>query len=245
LGSSVFNSKSSGAFTTTFFASGCGSNSGCGCPFDFSPYYRCSRKSHQPCNEPYVREESVILQSQDKLRPLGLSTTEAAELRQVVETEAKNELQSLVKSIEAIDAQLEPLETQHRNLRRLVLNGTFSEEEYRDSKEELVVEQTRLKQEKHRLQKTRENSWIEPTRDLVNTLDIAGKSNVSESLPELARLVQKIGTNHLISRKTVSFSISELYEKIPDLLRVCRLSRLHSHGATSAENGQRSKWCTQ
>src|SRR4029077_2448728 len=48
-------------------------------------YYRCSRKSHQPCSEPYVREESVILQSQDKLRPLGLSSIEAAELRQVVE----------------------------------------------------------------------------------------------------------------------------------------------------------------
>jgi peptidoglycan hydrolase CwlO-like protein len=138
---------------------------------------------------------------------------ETAELRQEVETEAKNELQSLVKSIEAIDAELEPLETQHRNLRRLALNGTFSEEEYRDSKEELVVEQTRLKQEKRRLQKTRENSWIEPTRDLVNTLEMAGKSNISESFPDLSKLVQKLERTTLFRAKPFRFHFLNCIKK--------------------------------
>jgi hypothetical protein len=184
------------------------------------------------------------MQCLDALRPLGLSAVEAGELRETVEAEAKKELQSLITAIQAIDAKLEPLETQHRNLRRLALNGTFSEEEYRESKEELVLEQTRLKQEKRRLQKTRENSWIEPTRDLVNTLEMAGKATFSETLPELARLVQKIGTNHVISRKTVSFEFSEIYKPLPILLGLCRTSRSVNLEGRTTENQQSGGWCT-
>jgi hypothetical protein len=98
----------------------------------------------------------------------------------------------------------------------------IDETSYRRATEELIAQRTELKKEKERLQRTRASHWIEPTKELINTLEIAGNPNLSESLPEVSRLVQKIGTNHLISRKIVTFSIDPLYEKIPHLLGVCR-----------------------
>ena len=207
-------------------------------------YYRCSRKvHHQPCNEPYIREEQVVSQCMNALRPFALSPQEAAELHDIIEREGKKELQTLVTSLQQIDVKLEPLEEQHRNLRRLALTGTFSDEEYRESKEELVIEQTRLKQEKRRLQKTRENYWIEPARRLVNTLKTLGQADITKNLPEISGIVQKIGTNHVISRKTVSFSFSPKYDFIPSLLASARVASATFVSFGGDRFPQSSKWC--
>jgi DNA invertase Pin-like site-specific DNA recombinase len=206
-------------------------------------YYRCSRKAHQPCSEPYLQEKHVIAQCAELARPAALSATEAAELRAEVESTGKQELQSLVIAVQKIDEKLEPLEEQHRTLRRLALNGTFSEDEYRESKEELVLRQNELKQEKRRLQKTRENSWVEPARRLVNTLETLGKTPIAENLHEFSRVVQKIGTNHMISRKTVSFSFSEDYEFVPSLLASVRVSASQSESNSASQISRSSKWC--
>ena len=206
-------------------------------------YYRCTRKTKNPCTEKYLREELVASQCMDTLRPLALAPIEAVELRGAIEAEGKKELQTLVAGIQAIDEKLEPLEAQHRNLRRLALSGTFSDEEYRESKEELVLAQTNLKQEKRRLQKTRENYWIEPARSLVNTLETLGKTDATENLSEFSRIVQKIGTNHVISRKTVSFSISPDYDFIPSLLASVRLPSTETVSDQPSSNRVSSKWC--
>ena len=177
------------------------------------------------------------------LHPFALSAKEAAELREAVEQEGKKELQMLVTSIQQIDEKLEPLETQHRNLRRLALTGTFSDEEYRESKEELVIEQTRLKQEKRRLQKTRENYWIEPARKLIDTLETLGKMETTKNFPEISGIVQKIGTNPVISRKTVTFSFSEDYDFMPSLFASVRIPASNTYSENSSPTGGGIKWC--
>jgi hypothetical protein len=59
-------------------------------------------------------------------------------------------------------------------------------------------------------------------------LETLGKSPTAELLPEISGIVQKIGTNHLISRKTVSFSLSEDYDFIPSLLAFAKLANENS-----------------
>ena len=206
-------------------------------------YYRCSRKAQQPCYERYMQEQQVVAQCIEIARPLALSPIEAAELRAEVERTAKQELQSLVTAIQKLDEKLEPLEEQHRTLRRLALNGTFDEDEYRQSKEELVLQQNELKQEKRRLQKTRENSWVEPTRRLINTLETLSKTPTMENLSELSRVVQKIGTNHQISHKTVSFSFSTDYDFVPSLLASVRVGGSQVSSDLAPEMPRSSKWC--
>src|SRR3989338_9040301 len=55
------------------------------------------------------------------------------------------------------------------------------------------------------------SSWIEPTRDFINTLVQAKNLASSESLQEIPQFLTKIGTNHLISAKTISFDFREPY----------------------------------
>ena len=119
---------------------------------------------------------------------------------------------------------------------RLLIEGVVDEDSYRQSKEELIVEKTRLKQEKQRLCGSRENSWIEPARKVVIALQTLGKNDVSEHPSEISGLVQKIGTNRLISRKNVSFSISAPYDFPLSLLANMHLELSHNPSLHADKN---------
>jgi hypothetical protein len=80
------------------------------------------------------------------------------------------------------------------------------------------MEKTSLKRERERLQRSRSRFWIEPARDVVNTLETLETTEFGESLPDISHHVRKIGTNRLISRKTVSMSLSPNYVCLPSLL---------------------------
>ncbi|MES1180943.1 MAG: hypothetical protein ABUL66_03680 [Verrucomicrobiota bacterium] len=95
------------------------------------------------------------------------------------------------------------------------------EESYQAAKNGLMIEKAELKREKERLHRTRSAFWNEPAREVINTLEMAGKSQTEKSPQEISRVVHKIGTNRLLSRKTVTFPFSEPYDFIPSLLASC------------------------
>src|SRR5439155_15755722 len=99
---------------------------------------------------------------------------EASEINGVIQAEAGKEQQSVLAAIEKTDELLQPLEEKLRKLTRCLLDGIIDEDSYRIAKEDLILEKTRLKQERQRLNKSRESCWIEPTRDLANALEILG-----------------------------------------------------------------------
>ena len=207
-------------------------------------YYRCTRKGQTPCNEPYLREEQVVSQSLAKLGH-GLSQGEAAEVNALIDTAAKSELGAAAMAVQRTSEALEETEDKLRKLTHCLLNGIVDEDSYRLSKEDLILEKTRLKQEKQRLQRSHENSWIEPARRVVNALETLGKSDSSQNLPEIAELVRKIGTNHRISRKTVSFSISEPYDFALSLLAETRIAFSANPSLHSDKNWWSTKWCAR
>ena len=98
------------------------------------------------------------------------------------------------------------------------LDNLIDEESYKTKKEELINQKNSLKHEKGSLLKTRTASWIEPTRDFVKTLVQAKTIASSESLQEIPQFLQKIGTNRLISAKTISFDFREPYASVADFL---------------------------
>ena len=206
-------------------------------------YYRCSRKVNRPCSEPYVQERSVTDQCLEKLRPFAVSAEEAKEIHAAIDAEAENSVSTFKSAVTKADEMLTPLENELRELTRLLAKGIVDEETYCQTKEALVLEKTRLKQERQRLQKTHEQSWIEPARKFVNALETLGKTNTTENLPEISGIVQKFGTNHIISRKTVSFSVDDKYVSVPSLLASSRVASPNQSSPSGDKNWWSTKWC--
>ena len=89
--------------------------------------------------------------------------------------------------------------------------------------------------------------WIEPSLTLISTLETLGTMPDTASLHESAQIVREIGTNPLISNKTVTFSFSTDYDFIPSLLGAVRLVQtipLAKWCGDFTQNSQSSKWCT-
>ena len=208
-------------------------------------YYRCSRKSGNPCHEKYLREEDLVNQCISQLRPFTLRPEEATEILALIDAEAKAQEGGIVEQLKTQDEKLRTVDENLKRLTRLLIQNVIDEENYLASKEELVLEKTGLKDERKRLQKTYEHSWIEPSRSFIKTLETLGKSDFSQNFAEISRSVQKIGTNHLISRKNVLFSISEKYAKVPSLLASARVVPLNTSVGSETDLSQSSKWCAR
>jgi hypothetical protein len=208
-------------------------------------YYRCSRKATAPCSEPYLREEFLVTQCMERIRPYALTTEEAAGIRTEIDARAAKGHEAVLAATEAADKGLRTVEEKLRKLTRCLLSDIIDEDSYRVAKEELVIERNRLKQEKERLRRSRETSWIEPAHDLVNTLETLGKTDATKRLPEISGIVRKIGTNHLLSGKNVSFSISEDYDFVPSLLASVRVASSNQSSPSSDKNWWSTKWCAR
>ena len=206
-------------------------------------YYRCTRKGGN-CSEPYVQEGALAIQCADILRPLSITSGEAAILHTLVDQEAANS----GKAVEAASAQvadrLTAVQTKLNKLTRAYLDEVLDEESFHASKAELVVEKVALKQEKATLQKTGASYWIEPTKEFINTLETTGNCQEAKSPNELSQLVRKIGTNLLISRKKVTFDFSPPYDFASVFLAETRAAFETSPAHQTPLSGPSSVWCS-
>jgi len=130
-------------------------------------------------------------------------------------------------------------------LTRAFLDEVIDEESYQAAKADLVLEKTGLKAEKQRLHRTRSSSWNEPAKEVINTMELAGKVQTDKSPQEISQVVHTVGTNRLLSRKTVTFSFSEPYDFIPSLLASVEASTLTTSSSLCDEKSESPMWCTQ
>ncbi len=206
-------------------------------------YCRCTRKGTAPCREPYIREESVAAQSVSILQPLAISGTEAKEIRSAIAKLEAEESNSCENEIRGIEKRLLPLQAKLSRLTAGYLDELIDEDSYRESKEALVLEKTALKREKERLRKTRSSAWIEPAQEVVNRLELMGNETFLNTYAAIAEQVRKIGTNPVISGKTVSFRICEPYAFIPSILASARIATLDARAPRTEEDQAFTIWC--
>jgi hypothetical protein len=126
---------------------------------------------------------------------------------------------------------------------KIYLDELIDEESYQAAKADLVLEKTRVKEEKLRLQRTRSSFWNEPAKEVINIMELAGKMQTDKSPQEIAQIVRKVGTNRLLSRKTVTFSFAQPYDFIPSLLASVEASPSLTSPSLCDENLQNPKWC--
>ncbi len=210
-------------------------------------YSRCTRKNG-PCKEPYLQENKVVEQCFEALRPFALSPSEAAEIRSLIDFEEKKESGTVKAAIRKTDEALMVLDQKLRTLTRRLMDEIIDEDMYRAAKEDFLKEKIALTAEKNRLRKEACNYWIEPSLTLISTLETLDRMPDTASLHEFANIVRKIGTNPIISNKTVTFSFSQDYDFIPSLLASARVT---SHGDAPKrcgdfdQNSQSAKWCAR
>jgi hypothetical protein len=75
-------------------------------------------------------------------------------------------------------------------------------------------------------------------------MELAGKSQTEKSPQEISQLIHKVGTNRLLSRKTVSFSFAEPYDFAASLLASVEASPSTTRPSLRDETSQRIKWCS-
>ena len=205
-------------------------------------YYRCTRKTGV-CSEPYVQEKYVVGQCLELVKPIAISTEQANYVRALIDEETHKDSQALETATAKIIERLSGIQEKLNKLTRGYLDELIDEESYQASKSDLVIEKTALKQEKARLQRTRSSFWNEPAKEVINALEMAGKMQTEKSPQEISQLVQKVGTNRLISRKTVTFSFSEPYDFALSFLGNLHTAISENPSLQSNELWQRSKWC--
>ena len=185
----------------------------------------------------------MVAQCLDILKPLAISTDEANRIRTLIDAETQKEGNVVEVGVEGIEDKLSTVQAKLNKLTRGYLNELIDEESYQSAKADLVMEKTALKQEKQRVQKTGSSYWNEPAKEVVNALELAGKSQIDKSPQEISQVVHKVGTNRLLSRKTVTFSFSEDYDFIPSLLASCRLPTPNTSLSLSDQNWWNTRWC--
>ena len=205
-------------------------------------YYRCTRKNG-PCAEPYVQEKKVQEQCLAALRPLALTSEWVAQVHDAIDGEAAKDSLSLEKATGGMTDRLAEIQGKLNRLTRAYVDEVMDEESYQAANAELILEKTTLKRERERLHRSRASFWIEPSREVINTLQTLGTTEFQESLPEISTSVRKIGTNRLISRKTVSFSFSEPYDFALSLLNEMRVELRDNPSLHADKNWWSSKWC--
>ena len=207
-------------------------------------YYRCTRKAGA-CSEPYTQEKVVIDQCLEAIQPLAISPEQANFVRALIDKETQKDSQSLeTASVEMTDKIL-LVQKKLNKLTQGYLDEMIDEESYQANKTGLVMEKTELKREKERLHRTRSSFWNEPAKEVINTLELAGKMQTEKSPQEISQVVHKVGTNRLLSRKTVTFSFAEPYDFIPSLLASRHIATPNPSPSLCDENLQSSIWCTQ
>jgi site-specific DNA recombinase len=208
-------------------------------------YSRCTRKSGK-CDEPYTQEKFVAAQCLDLLKPLAISPEQATHLRAMIDAETKKEGNASEMSEEQIADKLSEIQKKLNKLTRGYLDELIDEESYQSATADFVNQKTALKQEKQRLHRTGISFWNEPAKEVIDTLELAGKIQTDKSLQEISQVVHKVGTNRLLSRKTVSFTFSEPYDFVPSLLASLPISAIPTSTSSSSLGDEKSesiKWC--
>jgi hypothetical protein len=98
---------------------------------------------------------------------------------------------------------------------------------------------------RERLHRTRSNYWNEPAKGIIEAFELAGKSQRDKFPQEISLVVHKVGTNRLLSRKTVTFSFSESYDFIPSLLASRGIAASGVAPSLCDEKHESLVWCAR
>ena len=219
----LFHCKECGGMITAQYAYGNGGT---------YRYYRCSKRLGH-CSQKYLSESELVEQLKIELSKVALCEDWKEKMLAQVEAwekEAKSSshifAQNLEDKIEAINEKLD-------KLINAFLDGDIEKDTYLKKKEELIQTKKFLFQQKSDFGR-KGNNWIEPLKEWINCAREAEKLAFSNNYHEMKSFVQKIGTNHQLFNKKMSFKPIAPYNILLRYKREFEQARPAESGASEA-----------
>ncbi len=199
-------------------------------------YYRCTKKKGN-CSQGYIREEKLVEQINDVLKKVSLPPSWTDEMLAKLETEREQERQDGLIFAQNLKAQIEDLDIKIEKLLDAHIDGLIPKDEYVLKKQKILNQKTELS-DKFRGFEQKGNFWLEPMRQFILDSKQAVIIASEENLEDKKNFLKKIGSNHLLSARTFSFSSKKSWEillssrvsEIPaELLRATRAPNFGVH----------------
>ncbi len=190
---------------------------GCGCLITLEQqrqyrYVRCTRKKER-CREPYVREELLAEQIQEAIKSVALSEDVAQEILTELDQRAEASAAHARAEDASVQDQIAQTDQRLQRLMNLYLDNAVSVEEYRQSKNTLVVERHKLVE--HRISLGRQASGrFEHLRTLVKACRSATSIATGGSPAERWRFFKSMGLNMTLRSRRLQWAPREDWQLV-------------------------------
>ena len=178
-------------------------------------YLRCTKRKG-PCNQKYVREETMTEMIKEEIRNVSLSDEVADWLIAKVEKEktedtdySKDQIDKVKIEALVIDAKLEKLMTAY-------LENALTLEEYQTTKNRLVTEKQVLKEKLEAFGRNSTNRF-EPVINFLNDCKQAAILAESSDATKIRSFFQKVGSNPLVRDRALVFSPRLPFAFVPEI----------------------------
>jgi DNA invertase Pin-like site-specific DNA recombinase len=194
-------------------------------------YYRCTKRLTN-CNQKYVREEELAAQIKSVIQKVSLSDKWTKKIIEELEKDRNASLHSSQAQQQNLEAKVKEMDDKISKLIDIYLESTITLEEYQRKKEDFINEKRKL-QESARDFAAGSNSWFEPTRDFVTSLNRAEYAVKEGNLESQKEFLEKIGSNFILKERRLVFSAEGPYRgfllnaPFPNWRRSCDKIRIY------------------
>ena len=167
-------------------------------------YYRCTKRLTN-CKQKYVREEELTAQISKFIQKVSLSDEWTKRIIEELERDRNSSLHSSLSQQQNLENRVREMDDKISKLIDIYLEGTITLEEYQRKKEDFINEKRKL-QESARDFAAGSNSWFEPARDFVTSLNRAEYAVKEGNLESQKEFLEKIGSNFILKERRLNFS---------------------------------------
>ena len=193
-------------------------------------YYRCTRKKGN-CAQKYLREDLLVSQLKARLQSVALCDEWTKKMLAKVAKWEKEKVHSSQTFVQNLETEQSEVSAKLDKLVSSYIDGDVPKESYLTKKEELMMRKLALTNQKEDFGRMGKN-WIEPLRSWILDIQKAKKLSQSDNFEDIKAFVQKVGTNHKLLDKSVSFSFNAPWDFLAQFL-VSRASWRGEHSDLS------------
>ena len=196
----LFRCKECGGMITAQYAHGNGGT---------YSYYRCTKRLG-PCSQRYLGESQLAEQLKDKISKVALCEDWKEKMLAQVKIWEKETRKSSHIFAQNLEIKIKQINAKLDKLINAFLDDSIEKETYLKKKDELIQTKKSLQQQKKDFGR-KGNNWIEPLRNWILSAHQAEKFAFGNDYHGMKSFVKKIGTNHQLFNKKVSFALKTPY----------------------------------
>ena len=176
-------------------------------------YYRCTKKKGLCDEKHFLREEALTEQIKNYLQKVSLSSHDLEKIMFELEKDEAEAKEQAKISVQNLKEDLIKVESQLEKLLDAYLAGVIMTEEYTPRKQKILTRKLEFI-EKIRDFEQQGQSWLEPARKFVLSLNQAEKLRESNQFEEMATFLKNIGSNRILQNRQLIFDYKIPYDLV-------------------------------